>query len=181
MSVVATSAELHAAAMPSRVVNRALGATDLHAVRALQDTVFGPGRFARTAYRVREGTADISPFCLGAYDGTELIACLRMTEVAIGASGRHLLLGPLAVASHCTGQGFGRALVAESLVNAERAGIGLVTLVGDLGYYRRFGFVSVPPGQIVFPGPVDPRRILARELSSGALVAAHGAVVALAR
>jgi predicted N-acetyltransferase YhbS len=158
------------------VINRPLVEADLSAVRALHDDVFGPGRFARTAYRVREGTADISPFCLGAFAGPDLVAALRMTEIAIGRSRPDLLLGPLAVARAHAGQGFGKALVADGLKAAERAGIGVVVLVGDLGYYQRFGFAPVPSAQIIFPGPVDPRRILAVELRPGALVSARGLV-----
>ncbi len=36
------------------------------------------------------------------------------------------------------------------------------------------GFVPVPPGRIVMPGPVDPRRLLACELAPGALDATRG-------
>jgi predicted N-acetyltransferase YhbS len=51
--------------------------------------------------------------------------------------------------------------------------------VGDLPYYERFGFVNVPPGQIILPGPVNPRRLLARELVDGALSRYRGSVIAL--
>jgi predicted N-acetyltransferase YhbS len=170
---------VHAAGQPANVVNRALVAADLPAVSALHAAAFGPGRFARTAYRVREGTPDISPFCRGAFVGGELIACLRLTVVSIGGRSPHLLLGPLAVAKAYAGQGFGKALVSECLVDAGKAGIGVVVLVGDLAYYGRFGFALVPPGQILFPGPVDPHRILAAETTPGALATARGTVVAV--
>jgi predicted N-acetyltransferase YhbS len=154
--------------MTPAIVERPVEAGDLPAIRALHAQVFGPGRFARTAYRVREGTPAISAYCRAALCGNSLVASLRMTLVAIGGAGPHLLLGPLAVAPAFTGRGFGRSLVSSALAHAKRDGIGLVVLVGDLSYYERFGFASVPPGQISFPGPVNPARILACELTRGA-------------
>ena len=165
--------------MSSRIVNRPLAVAELAAVSALHAEVFGPGRFARTAYRVRERSAPISPFCRGAFtaDG-RLIAALRLTEIIIGEAHNKgaLLLGPLAVDPTYAGQGHGRGLVAEALAAAKDAGIGLVLLVGDEPYYGRLGFAPVPPGQITLPGPVDPRRLLAAELAPGTLADARGLV-----
>jgi len=160
------------------VVNRHLGPTDLEAVGALHAHVFGPGRFARTAYRVREGMPPISPFCSGAFLGDRLIASLRLSAISIGGTVPHLLLGPLAVAPEFSGQGYGRALVTECLASAQATRIGLVVLVGDRSYYDRFAFLPVPPGQITFPGPVNPARILAFEATPGALGQTRGAIVA---
>ena len=158
-----------------QIHNRPLKAGDLPAVAALHARVFGPGRFTRTAYRVREGTPAISRFCRGAFQGDQLVASLRLTEVTIGGAGRHLLLGPLAVDPQFAGLGYGKALVSEALEAATTAGFDSVVLVGDLPYYDRFGFTRVPPGQIAFPGPVDPARILARALKNG-LPPASGAI-----
>lgn len=158
--------------------NRLLTPADLPAVSALEAAVFGPGRFARTAYRVREGNPAISAFCYGAFLGPRLIASLRMTPIVIGTTGPHLLLGPLSVAPDFSGQGYGRGLIAHALASAQTSGIGIVTLVGDMPYYGRFGFTPVPPGKILFPGPVNPARVLACELTPGTLAAATGMVTA---
>ena len=166
------------AASQITAANRPLTASDLPAVSALEATVFGPGRFTRTAYRVREGHPAVSTFCYGAFVGPRLIASLRMTPINIGTSGPHLLLGPATVAPDFTGQGFGRALIAQALAAASSANIGIVTLVGDVPYYGRFGFAPVPPGKILFPGPVNPARILACELTPGTLANATGLVAA---
>ncbi|MEQ1612707.1 MAG: N-acetyltransferase [Hyphomicrobiaceae bacterium] len=152
---------------------------DLPAIIALQPRAFGPGRFTRTAYRIRDGQPLISRFCLVAVSGDTLIATVRFTEVAIGGKPGGLLLGPLAVAPEFAGQGFGRRLVAEGLDQAREAGMRLSLLVGDKAYYERFGFKVVPLGQIELPGPADPARILAAELVSGALAEYHGLVTAL--
>ncbi len=149
---------------------------DLPQISALHARVFGPGRFTRTAYRIREGTAMISPYCRKALLDTQLIAAIRYTAVRIGDKPGALLLGPLAVEPEWAGQGFGRRLVAETLSAAEAGGIRLVVLVGDLPYYGRFGFTRVPPGQILLPGPVDPERLLAAELLPGALASCSGSI-----
>lgn len=164
--------------MPPDVTSRQLTAADASRVSALHARVFGPGRFARSAYRVREGTPEVSAFCRGAFKDGALIAALRMTEVSIGGTPGALLLGPLAVDPAFAGQGFGRALIAEALDAARAGGKRLVVLVGDLPYYGRFGFKAVPPGQIAFPGPVNPGRVLAAELAEEALAGYRGLVSA---
>jgi predicted N-acetyltransferase YhbS len=143
---------------------------------ALQSRAFGPGRFARTAYRVREGGPGLSPFCRVALLDDRLVAALRMTPIAIGGQAEALLLGPLAVDPEEAGRGYGRRLVAESLEAARAGGIRLVVLVGDMAYYGRFGFEPVPPGQIRLPGPADPARLLAAEVQPGALATFRGLV-----
>lgn len=164
--------------MPPEVIDRPLTDADLPLVAGLHARVFGPGRFARSAYRVREGTAPVSPFCRGAFLGAKLVAALRMTEVKIGDKGGALLLGPLAVDQDYAGQGFGRGLIASALEAARAKGQLLVVLVGDMPYYGKFGFANVPPGQIVLPGPVNPARLLAAELVPGALAEYRGLVTA---
>jgi predicted N-acetyltransferase YhbS len=153
-------------------------AEDLDDVLALNARAFGPGRFARTAYRVREGTEAISRFCLLSRVAGELVASVRFTEITIGGMPGALLLGPLAVEERYMGLGYGKRLVAEGVERARAAGIKLIVLVGDLDYYGRFGFTRVAPGRIKLPGPVDPARVLAAELEAGAMEAFSGVVEA---
>jgi len=160
---------------------RRVASDDLPAIRALHARVFGPGRFARSAYRVRENTRDVSRFCRVAFLDGAMVAALRLTEVVIGTARGALLLGPLAVDPAFAGQGHGRQLVREALDDAKANGVCLVVLVGDEPYYGRLGFAPVPAGQILLPGPVDPKRILAAELAAGALATYRGMVKADAR
>lgn len=153
-------------------------AADLPAIRALHERAFGPGRFALTAYRIREGTPPISAFCRIARVAETLGAAVRLTEVTIGGRTGALLLGPLAVAPHYVNRGLGRQLIATSASAARKAGRRLIVLVGDHAYYGRLGFERVTPGKIGFPGPVDPARILALELEPGALDDYTGLVAA---
>jgi predicted N-acetyltransferase YhbS len=163
-------------AEPTGVITRPAILADVPAISGLCALVFGPGRFVRTAYRVREGTPDVSPFCRVVEVEGRLIAAIRMTGVAVGGEQGALLLGPLAVDPDHAGQGHGRRLIAESIASAKAAGVRLVLLVGNLSYYGRLGFVPVPPGRIEMPGPVDPARLLALEIEPGAAAHFAGAV-----
>ncbi len=164
--------------MSTNIVHRPATAADLPLVSELNARVFGPGRFTRTAYRVREGAPALSPYCRVAMQGTRMIAAVRFTPVSIGGTDGALLLGPLAVDPEFAGKGHGRQLVGEAMELAKADALRLVILVGDVPYYARFGFQPVPPGQITLPGPVDPRRLLAAELAPGALPSFRGLVVA---
>ncbi|MGE0023021.1 MAG: GNAT family N-acetyltransferase [Hyphomicrobium sp.] len=167
--------------MLSPIVNRPVAPDDVPLISALHDRVFGPGRFARTAYRVREQMgpgSELSRFCRLVAAPDHLIAALRMSEIAIGGEAGAALLGPLVVAPEHADQGYGRALVKDAIEAARAAGVRLVVLVGDEPYYGRFGFKPVPPGTITFPGPVNPARILAAELAPGALAEYAGVISA---
>lgn len=154
---------------------------DGQALSQLSADAFGPGRFTRSAYRVREGVPPVAALCLAAWLDDRLVGGIRFTAVRIGEEERGILLGPLVVDPAVKGNGFGRALMAEGLARARGEGFSLVLLVGDMLYYGQFGFVPVPPGQIALPGPVDPARLLALELSPGALARAVGQVKGYAR
>lgn len=162
--------------LPEGAVLRPAHPTDAAAISGLHERVFGPGRFARTAYRIREGTPPTTPHCRLIFIAGELVAALRMTPVTIGGKSGAILLGPLAVHDKHQRKTFGRRLIAASIASAKQAGFALVILVGDLDYYGPLGFVRVPPAQITLPGPVDPRRLLASEREPGDLASFRGIV-----
>ena len=146
---------------------------DAEPIERLSERVFGPGRFARAAYRIRE-TTDADPgLSFVARVGTLLVGASAMTPITIG-SAPALLLGPLIVEPVFRSQGIGEALVKRSLEAAKAAGWKLVILVGDEPYYARMGFQRAPAGRISLPGPVNPERLLYCELEPGALAATNG-------
>jgi predicted N-acetyltransferase YhbS len=156
-------------------------AGDAPTLSQLSAQAFGPGRFTRSAYRVREGVPPVAALCLcGLLDG-KLVGGIRFTAIRIGEREGSTLLGPLVVDPAVTGKGYGKALVEEGLARAKAEGFALVLLVGDMPYYGRFGFQPVPPGRISLPGPVDPARLLAVELIPGALPGVNGMVKGYAR
>ena len=136
---------------------------------------FGPGRFARAAYRIREGGPHERALSFVAIHEGAVIASVRMTRVAAG-EGRALLLGPLAVRPAYKNLGIGRRLVRIAVEAAGKAGAAAVLLVGDEPYYGPLGFKKVPRGQLSMPRPVDLDRILAVELKPGAVAALKGMV-----
>lgn len=149
---------------------------EAEAIERLHERAFGPGRFARTAFRLREGVPADPDLSFTALVGTLLVGSVRLSPIWAGGV-RALVLGPLTVEPAFENRGIGAALMERSLEAARARGHALVLLVGDEPYYRRFGFRQVPPGQLVLPGPVDPARLLARELVEGALAKARGPVV----
>ncbi len=150
--------------------------SDEDAIEALHAGAFGPGRFARTAFRIRESVPHDPRLSFVAESGEgELLGSVRLTPICIGAT-KAQLLGPLAVVASYNGLGIGRNLMGHAMGEAARLGEGLVLLVGDLSYYGPSGFVRVPQGRITLPGPVDPARLLIAELHEDALNGVSGMV-----
>ena len=150
--------------------------SDNHAIERLHERAFGPGRFARTAYRLREGIAPIQSLCFIAQVGTMLVGSIRLNAIkAAGAPA--LILGPLTVEPAFSDRGIGSRLMELAINQARADGHKLIFLVGDLPYYSRFGFKMVQPARLTMPGPVDPQRFLVLELVDGAMVDLSGALI----
>jgi predicted N-acetyltransferase YhbS len=144
-------------------------------IEHINEEAFGPGRFARAAYKIREGGPHERALSfVAAHDGA-VIASVRLTRVAAG-EGRAVLLGPLAVRPAFKNLGIGRRLVAIALEAAEKAGAAAVVLVGDEPYYGPLGFKRIPRGQVSMPRPVDLDRILAVEIEPGSLAHFKGEI-----
>ncbi|MEP9353855.1 N-acetyltransferase [Xanthobacter sp. KR7-65] len=152
-------------------------ATDDAAIERLHERTFGPGRFARTAFRIREQTVHERALSFTARVGTMLVGSVRLTRVTIGTTPA-LLLGPLTVEPPFQSVGIGAQLMEVAMEAARAAGHRLVVLVGDEPYYSRFGFRRVPLGVVTLPGPVDPHRLLVAELAEGAFAGVSGMVSA---
>ena len=150
-------------------------AGDAEAIERLHARAFGPGRFARTAYRLREGTVPVAELCFTALVATYLVGSVRVGPAEAGGNPL-LVLGPLTVDPSFEGRGIGAALMTACLDAATDAGHGLVILIGDAPYYRRFGFAPIPPGRLVPPSPVDPARFLWLELRDGASAGLSGPI-----
>jgi predicted N-acetyltransferase YhbS len=145
-------------------------------IERLHERTFGPGRFARTAYRIREGVAHTPGLSFTARIGTLLVGSVRMSPVRIGGTPA-LLLGPLTVEPPFRGRGIAKALVARALEAAKAQGHGLAVLVGDEPYYGPLGFARIRKGQVTMPGPVDPARLLVAVLQPGAFEGVSGEIL----
>lgn len=153
-------------------------------VEALLNRAFGPGRYAKTAYRLREGVRALDDLSFVAWcddvggepdAAPHMVGSLRFWPVLLGHTAA-IMLGPLAMDPDVRGQGGGLTLMKHALDIARTKGHRLVILVGDAPYYAKVGFKPVPVGQIVMPGPVDGARLLVCELETGAFEGVSGAV-----
>lgn len=123
-------------------------------VEALVLAAFGPGRFAKTAERLRE-RAHIAAGFVAREDG-RIIGSVRLWAITVGGEPA-LFLGPIAVSSENRRAGLGADLVKACIDQAGETG---VLLVGDLPYFGRFGFRPAPDARL--SGPVDQQRVLWR-------------------
>jgi predicted N-acetyltransferase YhbS len=148
---------------------------DTEAIDRLNARTFGPGRFAKSAYRIREDAPHLLELSFTARVGTLLVGSVRLTPIVIGAAPA-LLLGPLTVEPPFRDRGIGLMLIERALKAARDKGHRLAVLVGDEPYYGKAGFKPVPKGRATMPGPVDPARLLVAELAPGAFDGVGGAI-----
>lgn len=149
--------------------------SDALAIERLHERTFGPGRYARSAFRIREGRGHLLDLSFTARIGTLLVGSIRLTPICIGDTPA-LLLGPLTVEPPFRKRGVGSALMARSLQEAKSKGYKIVVLVGDEPYYGKAGFKRIAKGQVKMPGPVDPGRLLVNELEPGAFDGVKGLI-----
>jgi putative acetyltransferase len=99
------------------------------------------GTEAATVDRLRADNA--LSLSLVAEDGGEVVGYLAASDARIGAVSGWGLIGPVAVLPSRHREGIGSALIAEAILRL-RAGCKGAALVGDPGYYGRFGFRTFP-------------------------------------
>jgi predicted N-acetyltransferase YhbS len=150
-------------------------AGDAARIAALNESAFGPGRFAKSAYRLREGVAAVAGLSFVAVENGVLRGSVRFWPIRIGGH-EALLLGPLAVEMAERGRGIGIALMQAGIEAARQGSWGAILLVGDEPYYAKVGFSRLPPGRVKFPGPVDPNRVLGLSLKAGGLLNLSGQI-----
>jgi predicted N-acetyltransferase YhbS len=148
---------------------------DAARVEALNAESFGPGRFAKSAYRLREGVDPIAALSFVAVEGAILRGSVRFWPISVGGH-EELLLGPLAVRSDQRGRGIGIALMQAGIAAAKAGPWRGILLVGDEPYYAKVGFSRLPPGRVTFPGPVDQSRILGLSLKGGEMLTLSGQI-----
>ena len=130
-------------------------ASDARAIDALVMAAFGPGRFAKTAERVRERSGVLAGFTV--YDEGELLGSVRLWSITSGEA-RGAFLGPIAVSKSKRSGGLGGQLVQRCIEEAKAQGLDGILLIGDPPYFARFGFEPAPLA--IFSGPVNPKRVM---------------------
>ena len=151
-------------------------ASDAAAREALLDAAYGPVRFTKPSQRLRAGRAPVRGLSFVAVEDGRVIGSVRLWEVAAGSDRTVLLLGPLAVHPDCRNRGIGGALMRHALRVSGRRGHAAVLLVGDPGFYGRYGFSAEKTGRLWLPGLADRSRLLGHELIAGALDGVRGSI-----
>lgn len=152
---------------------------DISSIHTLLDQAFGPDRQEKTAYRLRDGVSAVQDLSFVVRIDGHLKACLQFWPILIKdceGSVPALLLGPIAVAEDCRGQGVGQKLMQHGLNIAKSMGHERVILVGDQSYYQKVGFYRSLALGLEMPGPVDQDRLLAQELTPGAMDGIKGMI-----
>ena len=157
-----------------------LDAVDPAMIEEVLDRAFGKDRHARTAYRIREGMDWLPGLSLAALDEHDmLVATIQCWPVALQTAQGQVplvMVGPVAVVPERQGEGFGvgliSAMIAEDARLAANGGRALPqVLIGDVGYYGRWGFSAAMTGGWRCPGPYEPHRLLARGAALAAMPA----------
>lgn len=109
----------------------------------------------------------------------DLVGTVAFTPVRVtGPSGPWMALGlgPLAVAPPFQRQGIGAALVREGLSRCRGQGEAVVFVLGDPGYYARFGFGPAAERGLSWTRPTEAGAFQVVELEPGALAGRGGVV-----
>ena len=117
-------------------------ASDRDAIRHVHEEAFGGPLEARLVDLLRERnkvTLSLVAAIDGVVVGHILFSAVTITGVP---AARAVGLAPVGVLPTHQKNGVGSALVREGLARCKRAGYGLVVLIGEPAYYRRFGFRS---------------------------------------
>jgi predicted N-acetyltransferase YhbS len=131
----------------------------------LTDRAFGPGRFVKTAERLREDSHVIQDLSFVAMQGQRLLGSVRMWPIFIHDFDANtyeplVFLGPIVVEEDQRGRGIGRHLIGACVDAAFAKGLRAVLLVGSQSYFKPFGFDKAT--NMTLPGPVDANRLLIR-------------------
>ena len=157
-----------------------LEAVDPAMIEEVLDRAFGPDRFARTAYRIREGMPWLPGLSLAALDEHDmLVGTIQCWPIGLQTKQGQVplvMVGPVAVVPERQGEGFGvglmSAMIAEDARLAGAGGRALPqVLIGDADYYGRWGFSAALTGGWHCPGPYEPHRLLARGSALAAMPA----------
>ena len=120
---------------------------DNEKILKLLNQSFGPGRFARSVYRLREIKGRETDFSYVNEKNNEILASIQYFQTYLNQDILGLLLGPLAVEPSYRGQGFGVALVERTIqIIKKETNYDFILVIGDNEYYKKFGFEKIKHG-----------------------------------
>jgi predicted N-acetyltransferase YhbS len=121
---------------------------------------FGPGRFARSVYRLREKNDRDTEFSYIYELNNQILSSISYYRTILNNDINGLLLGPLAVDPEHRGKGYGVELVKYTIALIKKTmAYNFILVVGDYHYYKKFGFKKIN-NTLSFYGPVNSEKVL---------------------
>ena len=116
---------------------------------------FGPGRFARSVYRLREKNDRDTEFSYIYELNNQILSSISYYKTFLNNDINGLLLGPLAVDPEHRGKGYGVELVKYTIALIKKTmAYDFILVIGDYHYYEKFGFKKIN-NTFSFYGPVN--------------------------
>ena len=138
---------------------------DNEKILKLLNQSFGPGRFARSVYRLREIKGRETDFSYVNEKNNEILSSIQYFQTYLNQDLLGLLLGPLAVEPKYRGQGFGVALVEHTIqIIKKETNYDFILVIGDNEYYKKFGFEKINC-DLNFFGPVNINKVLILDIN----------------
>lgn len=142
---------------------------DDYATEQIIKHAFGPGRFAKTIYRLREDTRHYhSLFKLVTENHLEqIVATIHVASYDLYP--QIAILGPIAVEENMQNIGLGCALIKAAEAKCTQFPVNYIMLTGDPNYYARFGYQPIyelinQNLEIIPPSPMNKQRLLIKEI-----------------
>lgn len=140
--------------------------TDYAAVDAVVEAAFGQRAEADLVKALREEDCIVLNLVLETHG--RIVGHVSFSELPIDTGKRILhgaALAPVSVHPEWQRRGLGSALIQRGLLMLKDRGISIIAVVGDVGYYSRFGFSSELGARLDSPFPIAEFQALA--LSAG--------------
>ena len=152
---------------------------DRKEVEQLLDLVFTPRRKLLSSYQLRGLNNKVNKLSYVIKDNSHnVVGSIRFWNIKIvDHSSRGLLLGPLAIHPIYQGEGLGEKLVLNGIDQARADKWNWIVLVGDVGYYSKFGFSKKPTVGISIGDGFDNKRLLGLDINGTFLEKAVGSLV----
>ena len=152
---------------------------DLIEVEQLLDLAFTPRRKLLSSYQLRSSTNKVNKLSYVIKDTSDsVVGSIRFWNIKIDShSSRGLLLGPLAIHPIYQSEGLGERLILKSIQKASEDDWNWVILVGDIGYYSKFGFSKTLTRGISLGDGHDNERLLGLDINEGFLNEAKGTLI----
>ena len=152
---------------------------DKQEVEELLDLVFSPSRKNLSSYSLRKNVLKINTLSFVAKNNKgSIVGVIRNWPIFIESrKNLSLLMGPIAVHPTFQGEGLGSFLINYSIKESRKYGWKRAVLIGDIEYYKSFGFFQQNNNKIDFPSPTDPERILLLEIKKNSFDGINGKVI----